>query len=274
MISIQSRHRKPMANGRARPADCRFSEHRLQFDDVGIGWNPAISGKQRAGIVGENGIILEDRHMGVVAFRDHAPAGYVAHETGDLGKGKTWRLYSQIRPVQPIDSRDPFKRDADSSKLGGDMDKTNRRPIEIDDQAFHGLLAWHDTKKSREQDFAQFAAKKLDCTKTPALIIVLDTRHVSVCESICAMQAGWPQAQITTFYTDSSRLYTRTCEEYASHKTTNHAAGEYVRYEGSETIPSNTIEGVFPCSSAAWSASTSIAARLTCTATLPSLIPL
>lgn len=49
----------------------------------------------------------------------------------------------------------------------------------------------------------------------------------------------------TMLYTDSSRLYTRTGEEYASHKTTNHAAGEYVRYEGAETIHSNTIEGVF-----------------------------
>lgn len=46
-------------------------------------------------------------------------------------------------------------------------------------------------------------------------------------------------------YTDASRLYTRTGEEYASHKTTNHAQGEYVRYEGDETIHSNTIENVF-----------------------------
>ncbi|MBZ9709819.1 IS1595 family transposase [Mesorhizobium sp. ESP7-2] len=49
----------------------------------------------------------------------------------------------------------------------------------------------------------------------------------------------------TTLYTDSSRLYTRTGEEYASHKTTNHAAGEYVRYEDGVSIHSNTIEGVF-----------------------------
>ncbi|RWI93431.1 IS1595 family transposase [Mesorhizobium sp.] len=49
----------------------------------------------------------------------------------------------------------------------------------------------------------------------------------------------------STLYTDSSRLYTRTGEEYASHKTTNHAQGEYVRYEGGETIHSNTIENVF-----------------------------
>lgn len=46
-------------------------------------------------------------------------------------------------------------------------------------------------------------------------------------------------------YTDASRLYTQTGEEYASHKTTNHAHGEYVRYEGDETIHSNTIENVF-----------------------------
>jgi transposase-like protein len=49
----------------------------------------------------------------------------------------------------------------------------------------------------------------------------------------------------SNLYTDSSRLYTRTGEEYASHKTTNHAAGEYARREGDVVVHSNTIEGVF-----------------------------
>ncbi|RUX48079.1 IS1595 family transposase [Mesorhizobium sp. M4A.F.Ca.ET.050.02.1.1] len=49
----------------------------------------------------------------------------------------------------------------------------------------------------------------------------------------------------STLYTDQSKLYTTTGEEYASHKTTNHSAGEYVRYEDGESIHSNTIENVF-----------------------------
>jgi transposase-like protein len=49
----------------------------------------------------------------------------------------------------------------------------------------------------------------------------------------------------STLYTDSSRLYTRTGEEYAAHRTTNHAAGEYARREGDVVVHSNTIEGVF-----------------------------
>jgi len=49
----------------------------------------------------------------------------------------------------------------------------------------------------------------------------------------------------STLYTDSSRLYTRTGEEFATHKTTNHAAGEYARREGDVVVHSNTIEGVF-----------------------------
>ena len=49
----------------------------------------------------------------------------------------------------------------------------------------------------------------------------------------------------TVLYTDSSRLYTRTGEEYARHRTTNHAAGEYARREGDVVVHSNTIEGVF-----------------------------
>jgi len=49
----------------------------------------------------------------------------------------------------------------------------------------------------------------------------------------------------STLYTDQSKLYTVTGEEYASHKTTNHSAGEYVRYEDGASIHSNTIENVF-----------------------------
>lgn len=49
----------------------------------------------------------------------------------------------------------------------------------------------------------------------------------------------------STLYTDSSRLYTKTGEEYAAHRTTNHAAGEYARREGDVVVHSNTIEGVF-----------------------------
>lgn len=49
----------------------------------------------------------------------------------------------------------------------------------------------------------------------------------------------------STLYTDSSRLYTRTGEEYATHRTTNHAKGEYARREGDVVVHSNTIESVF-----------------------------
>ncbi|RLP25293.1 IS1595 family transposase [Mesorhizobium sp. YM1C-6-2] len=49
----------------------------------------------------------------------------------------------------------------------------------------------------------------------------------------------------STLYTDESRLYTRTGEEYASHKTTKHSAGEYARREGDVVVHSNTIENVF-----------------------------
>ncbi|KRA00251.1 transposase [Mesorhizobium sp. Root157] len=49
----------------------------------------------------------------------------------------------------------------------------------------------------------------------------------------------------STLYTDSSRLYTTTGEEYAKHRTTNHAIGEYARREGDVVVHSNTIEGVF-----------------------------
>jgi hypothetical protein len=42
-------------------------------------------------------------------------------------------------------------------------------------------------------------------------------------------------------HTDESRLYTTTGVEYASHKTVNHSAGEYVR----GMVTTNHIENVF-----------------------------
>jgi hypothetical protein len=41
------------------------------------------------------------------------------------------------------------------------------------------------------------------------------------------------------------RASTPTGEEYASHKTTSHSDGEYVRYEDCVSIHSNKIESVF-----------------------------
>jgi transposase-like protein len=42
-------------------------------------------------------------------------------------------------------------------------------------------------------------------------------------------------------YTDESKIYTRTGEEFAEHRTVNHSQGEYARGE----VHTNTIEGVF-----------------------------
>lgn len=45
--------------------------------------------------------------------------------------------------------------------------------------------------------------------------------------------------------TDESKLYTRTGEEFASHATVRHTAGEYVRYESERVVHTNTVENVF-----------------------------
>jgi len=49
----------------------------------------------------------------------------------------------------------------------------------------------------------------------------------------------------STLYTDDSRLYTELGHEFDQHRTVNHSAGEYVRYEGDKVVHSNTIENVF-----------------------------
>jgi transposase-like protein len=46
-------------------------------------------------------------------------------------------------------------------------------------------------------------------------------------------------------YTDDSRLYTELGHEFDQHRTVNHSAGEYVRYEDGTPVHSNTIENVF-----------------------------
>lgn len=40
-------------------------------------------------------------------------------------------------------------------------------------------------------------------------------------------------------YTDESKHYTRTGEEYAGHGTVKHTAGEYARYEGGIVVHTN-----------------------------------
>ncbi len=46
-------------------------------------------------------------------------------------------------------------------------------------------------------------------------------------------------------HTDESVFYPVTGEEFASHRTVKHTAGEYVRYDGETVIHTNTIENVF-----------------------------
>jgi hypothetical protein len=49
----------------------------------------------------------------------------------------------------------------------------------------------------------------------------------------------------STLYTDDSRLYVKPGAEFDSHRSVNHSAGEYVRYEDGAAVHSNTIENVF-----------------------------
>jgi hypothetical protein len=42
--------------------------------------------------------------------------------------------------------------------------------------------------------------------------------------------------------TDESKLYTKVGEEFASHRTVTHSAGEYARKDD-RTIHTNTVEG-------------------------------
>ena len=49
----------------------------------------------------------------------------------------------------------------------------------------------------------------------------------------------------SALHTDESRLYTVPGAEFDAHRTTNHSAGEYVRYEGETVVHSNSVENVF-----------------------------
>lgn len=49
----------------------------------------------------------------------------------------------------------------------------------------------------------------------------------------------------SVLYTDESRLYTELGKDFDQHRTVNHSAKEYARYEGDKVIHTNTIENVF-----------------------------
>jgi hypothetical protein len=126
-------------------SDNRFLEKRLELDDVGIGRDPAVIGKQRAGCRGKDGIILEDRAIGIIARRDDSPAHPVAQKAGDLGIGQAQRLRmfgagflpGEVHLIRGVDGCYAFERDADPDKLGRHMGKTSRRSVEVYDQTFH-----------------------------------------------------------------------------------------------------------------------------------------
>lgn len=48
----------------------------------------------------------------------------------------------------------------------------------------------------------------------------------------------------STLYTDESRLYTVPGADFDTHRTVNHSAGEYARYEADKVVHTNTIENV------------------------------
>jgi transposase-like protein len=52
-------------------------------------------------------------------------------------------------------------------------------------------------------------------------------------------------AKESRLHTDESRLYTGSEEHFEAHKSVKHSADEYVRYEGAETIHTNSAEGYF-----------------------------
>ena len=71
-----------------------------------------------------------------------------------------------------------------------------------------------------------------------------------------------------TLMTDEARQYTEIGKDFSDHQSVNHSAEEYVRGDAH----TNTIEGYFRSSSAAYMACTSIAVQPTCSATLPNSI--
>lgn len=49
----------------------------------------------------------------------------------------------------------------------------------------------------------------------------------------------------SVLYTDESKLYTKLGKDFDTHRTVNHTAKEYARYEGDKVVHTNTIENVF-----------------------------
>jgi hypothetical protein len=52
-------------------------------------------------------------------------------------------------------------------------------------------------------------------------------------------------ARESRLHTDESKLYVGSDEHFEAHKSVKHSAKEYVRYEGDETVHTNSAEGYF-----------------------------
>ncbi|HHY49949.1 MAG TPA: IS1595 family transposase [Alphaproteobacteria bacterium] len=72
------------------------------------------------------------------------------------------------------------------------------------------------------------------------------TFHVAEATKVNVAALVTQNVRVESFLvTDESRLYTGMGEVFAGHETTQHGAGQYVRYDGEFTIHSNTIESYF-----------------------------
>lgn len=75
----------------------------------------------------------------------------------------------------------------------------------------------------------------------------------------------------STLYTDQAQFYKQPGKDFDTHRSVNHSKDEWVRWEMVVRSTPTPLRTCSRCSSEACAALTSIAARPTCTATLPSL---
>jgi transposase-like protein len=149
-----------------------------------------------------------------------------------------WFIFHRIREAMR-------RGDLDIAPLGGDGEI-----VEADETYYGPTEKPHISPQRGNRPFTK-KGKGGPANKRPILALVerggrMRAFHVPVAtKAVVNKIVNENIARESRLHTDESRLYGDAADHFAAHKSVKHSVGEYVRYEGNETIHTNSAEGFF-----------------------------
>lgn len=158
------------------------------------------------------------------------------HRTLDISYEAAWFMAHRIR---------------EAMREGGLVPMGGEGKIVEADETYHGKIS--TPRVSPQRKGRPFSKKGKGGPAQKRAIVGLVERggqvrtfHVAVADKATVAKIVTDNvAKETYLHTDESRLYGDADQFFADHATVKHSVGEYVRYEASRIVHTNTIEGVF-----------------------------